>query len=337
MKETNMLKTYQLVFVLVGLLLLPALSFSAEKLPADRAGTIGNPTGRIAFIRDGNLWIMDANGDNQQLICESVNADGRITWSLDGKKIYYTRSGKLNFQTPDMSGGFRKLYDIFIAVLDSAYHSNTLYWEALTYNMGSRSPEMNVTGKSIIFVQDMNANRVNAFEPNYQLCTMDPNGDHVKILRDDWEGATEFLIAPSMNAKGDIACVVVYKQKQQGMVVLSPEEINLPMDSIKELSKLNSGCVAPSWSPDGKWIAYVNNSMDDGGLYIVTPDLKERFLVFSPPPATNLNTVAPSFSPDSKWITFSTVDGSIWITDLTGAKAHRLTGPGSDKFPAWSH
>jgi Tol biopolymer transport system component len=71
-------------------------------------------------------------------------------------------------------------------------------------------------------------------------------------------------------------------------------------------------------------------------LYIASPDLKERYLVFAPPPGTSLHTVSPSFSPDSKWLTFSTTDGSIWICDITGTGARRLSGPGDDKFSAWS-
>jgi len=84
-------------------------------------------------------------------------------------------------------------------------------------------------------------------------------------------------------------------------------------------------------------LAYVNNNLNEGGLYITTPDLKEKYLVFNPPLGNlYILPVAPSFSPDSKWLTFSTTDGSVWICDITGNGARRLSGPGLDKFPAWS-
>lgn len=339
----SLLQLRNLCLTLVILATAPVIALSAESLPAEKAGTIGKPQGRIAFLRDGNVWVMDANGANQQLVCEVANADGRLTWSPDGKKIVFTRSGQVNVQAPDNSGGLHKLYDLFLADMDSAYANNTLYWFPLTGDMGNRDPEWSADGNRIVFWKDMNANKVNAGEPNYQICTMDspgilmvPQGAKTEILREDWESAEEFLIAPTMNANGDVACVSLYDMKPQGLLVLPRGEYMMSMDSVKALARKNRNCVAPAWSPDGKWLTFVNNDLKDGGLYIATPDLKEKYLVFTPPPATNMYTVAPSFSPDSKWLTFSTADGSIWICDITGTGARRLSGPGADKFPAWS-
>jgi len=323
-------------FVFALLATIPSITLSAEKMPAEKAGTIGDPQGRIAFIRDGNVWVMDAKGANQQLICEVTNADGRLSWSPDGKTIMFTRSGKVDLQAPDFSGGQHKVYDIFTASMDSAYQNNKSWWYRLTNDMGNRDPEWNASDSMVVFCKDMNANKVNAFEPNYQICTMDPQGENLKILREDWETVEKFLIAPTMNANGDIACVCVFQQKPQGLLVLPKGQYNIPMDSVKALALMNRDCVGPVWSGDGKWLAYINNNLNDGGLYIASADLKERYLVFTPPPSTNLNTISPSFSPDSKWLTFSTTDGSIWICDIAGNGARRLSGPGSDKFPAWS-
>lgn len=337
------LKLRKVCLILAILSTVPSTALSAEKLPAEKAGTIGKPQGKIAFIRDGNVWAMDASGANQQLICEAANADGRLSWSPDGKIIAFTRSGQVNVQAPDNSGGVHKLYDLFLAYMDSAYANKTLYWFPLTGDMGNRDPEWSADGSKIIFWKDMNANKVNAAEPNYQICTLDPQeaamvpqGANIEILREDWEGSEEFLIAPTVNVDGNIACVSLYDMKPQGLLVLPKGGYMIPMDSVKALASKNPKCVAPAWSRDGKWLAYVNNDLNDGGLYIATPDLKEKYLVFKPPPITNLYTVAPSFSPDSKWLTFSTIDGSIWVCDITGNGARRLSGPGSDKFPAWS-
>ena len=68
---------------------------SADKMPADKAGIISSPTGKIAFLRDKNVWIVDLDrqlqgkADAFQLICESGNGDGRLSWSLDNKEILF--------------------------------------------------------------------------------------------------------------------------------------------------------------------------------------------------------------------------------------------------------
>ncbi|MCK4460535.1 MAG: PD40 domain-containing protein [candidate division Zixibacteria bacterium] len=324
------------VAAVVALMLVAPLAESAEILPAEKAGTIGQPTGRIAFVRDKDIWVMNADGQNQDKICAAGNADGRPSWSPDGKLVMFTRSGKVVLKGPDNMGGKHKVYDLFIASLDSAYANKDYWWRRATNDLGSRDPDW-VSPDKVVFYKDINANDANAVTPNYQICTIEPEGGGFKPLRKDWANPGEqFLIAPSMNANGDIVCEYFEKVQRVGLAVIPAGRYMMPLDSIAEMAKQNTGLVAPAWSPDGKWIAYINNRMDDGGLYIATPDLKQKYLVTKPPVGTYLKPIRPSFSPDSKWLTFSTQDGSIWIIDITGNGARRLTGPGMDSSPAWS-
>jgi len=334
----HMTCTRWISILLLALVLWPGGAVSgAEKLTAEAAGTIKEPTGRIAFIRNKNIWVMDARGQSQMMVCEATNAEGRLSWSLDARRIVFTRSGKVNFQSPAVGeGGFHKVYDLFLAYLDSADAGRANWWTRLTDELGSRNPEWTVNDR-IILTRDMNANMVNAGYPNYQICLLDPESGNVEILRKDWQMMPEFFMAPSMNANGDIAFVHFYNEKPHGIAVLRRDQFMAPLDSVRVQSKKLPDAYSPAWSPDSKWIAYVNNSMTEPGLFLTTADLSSSYLVFEPPPGTYLNTFAASFSPDSKWLTFSTTDGSIWICDITGSGARRISGPGLDSAPAWSH
>ena len=328
--------------LLIVFVLLVSTVSAASKLPPAKAGTIGNPSGKIAFVRDKNVWTMDATGGHQMKICEIGNADGRLSWAPDGKRIAFTRSGMVDLRCPDNTGGMHKVYDVFIAFVDSAMNGNTTHWYRITDGVGARDPEWSADGKTVIYYKDMNANFVNALLPNYQICTLSPpESGTEQILRRDWQNMTEFFIAPTMNALGDVVFVHMVKGsqgtfRQQGIAKLSRENFMASMSEVNQQSSRMANLVSPSWSPDGKWIACMSNSMTEPGVHIISADMSEKYLVFSPPPATSLYSIAPSFSPDSKWLTFSTGDGSVWICDITGNGAKRLTGPGMDFSPAWS-
>ncbi len=313
-------------------------SVSAQYLPKERAGVVGKPAGKIAFLREKNVWIMDVDNTNQQKVCEATNADGRLSWSADGERIAFTRGGTVNLKGPDLLGGFYKVYDIFQVILDSVYNNNTEYWIRPTLDLGSRDPEWSADGQKIIFWKDMNANRPNAGEPNYQICIMDPDGNDVQMIRKDWQNPTAMLKSPTMNAAGDIACIVfsIADKKEVGLAVIPAGKYMMSMDTIIAQARRNQSWIGPAWSPDGKWIAAVSGKMNDASVYILSADLKEKFLVFKPSVGLTTATFAPSWSPDGKWLTFSTQDGSVWICDITGQGAKRLTGPGADFGPAWS-
>ncbi|MCH7690308.1 MAG: PD40 domain-containing protein, partial [candidate division Zixibacteria bacterium] len=276
-----------------------SFSFAADKMPAELAGSIGEPSGKIAFLREKSVWVLDIKTGRQEEICDVNNGDGRLAWSADNREILFTRSGTIDLKGPDNMGGIHKVYDLFKALLDSAYSNNRFFWLRITDDLGSRDPEWSADGKRIVFWRDMNANYANAFEPNYQICTMNPDGSDIELLRKDWQVMADVMMQPTMNAQGDVAFVAFYERMPKGLVVLRSNEYMVHQDSIRARSERHLKKVAPCWSPDGSWIAYVNNDQDNPGIFITNPNLSVEYLVFVPPVGTSLYTISPSFSPDS--------------------------------------
>jgi Tol biopolymer transport system component len=330
-----------LFFLLVIIVASASITWSQGSQPArmspEKAGKIDVPLGKIAFIRDGDLWVMDWDGKNQYKVVTAENADGKISWAPDGRRLAFTRKGRLDYKAPDYMGGQHSLYDIFIAYLDSAEARNTVFWRRLTMGLGGRYPEWRYDGKTIVYTNDINANQVDAEMPNYQTCTTDTLGQSSKMMRKDYKDTELFAIMPTVGPGNQCAAVLYKKFNPLGIIITPLDQDSLSMDKIGKEIKFIGNATAPAWSPDGRWIAYVDVSdISNQRLNIVSPDLTEQYLVFQSPPGRNLQTYPLSWSPNSKWITFATDDGVIWIIDIAGNQLKQIGPAGNNTAPAWS-
>ncbi len=331
-----MRKLLQKSMLLALVLAIPAAAvFGQEmKLPADKAGKIGVPSGKIAFIKSDDLWMMNWDGTNQKKVVTAGNVDGKISWSPDGKEIAFVRKGSVDLKGPDYLGGMHKVYDIFLGYVDSA-DVNTNWWRRITDELGGTYPEWQRDGR-IIFTKDVNANKVNAQMPNYQTCSMDGEGGSFKILKNDWQDPEYMEIMPTLSPDSLYASVVYKGVNQVGMAICPLNLKALTKDVMLSKCKVLSGATGPAWSPDGKWIAYVTKGMNNQAIYITNRDMSEKYVVYKPSMGQVLQTYPLSWSPDSKWITFATGDGAIWIIDITGNGLKQIVGPGLNSAPAWS-
>lgn len=65
---------------------------------ADGTDPNWSPDGsKIAFVKDGNIWLMDADGNNKVQLTTGDAQDALPTWSPNGKKIAFSRDSGLWF------------------------------------------------------------------------------------------------------------------------------------------------------------------------------------------------------------------------------------------------
>jgi len=105
---------------------------------------------------------------------------------------------------------------------------------------------------------------------------------------------------------------------------------------LKRLTKDRYIDVGPSWSPDGRQIAFVSDRTGGPQIYVMNADGSGvRRLTFD----GSYNT-SPAWSPDGEWIAFETRINSqfdIWKVRPTGGPSIPLIShPRSDEHPAWS-
>ncbi len=292
----------------------------------------------IAFVRSGDIWLMESDGSNQRPFIAGIsNVVGRLSWSPDNRKIAFVRRGDLAIKYPDGGGGQHKIYDLFYGYTDST----NSFWEGITETMGGQSPEFSRDGSRILFVHDRAANTVNATLPKWRLSFYDTKSF---LLRDlEQEPTSELLCAaPTMSPDmKQVAFTVTRVQGQQfvpaGIAIASVAEYPLKDQAILAKAGKLTGATLPSWSPDGQWIAYVSNDVSNQGLFIIKPDLTAKTKLWAPtdPQQDGLSLSVPSWSPDSKSLLFATQKGTIYKISVSGGAPVRLSGPGNDSSPSW--
>ena len=335
LRQTALQVTLTLAVVIAATVPAHSQLSGVKQMPADVAGKIPPPTGQIAYIREGDVFIMNVDGTGERMACDVNNAFGRLSWAPDNKEIAFSRRGSVEVSAPDGLGGKHRVYDLFKVIVDSV-GINSDWWERITTSMGGRYPEWSADGESILYTNDFNANFVDADFPNYQIALVGPFGGNPHALRKDYQQTDYFSINPTAGPDGRYAFVSLFEQKPQGLVITEPGDPMPSFEEVKKQSRQLIQAIGPSWSPDGKWIAYVYNDINKPGIYLISPDRKQKYVVYSPkggsPPSTN----SPGWSPDSKWLTFATGSGALWIVDITGNQLKKITPAVGNLAPAWS-
>ena len=273
---------------------------------------------RIAFVseRDGNpeIYVIDADGGNQQRLTNNRHEDWDPAWSPDGKRIVFfsDRDGHV-----DAQHGW-STFEIYVIDTDGDKPQN------LTNNVGDdRYPSWSPDGKQITFVSERDGNReiyvIDADGRNPQRLTENPNEDDF----------------PSWSPDGK---QIVFSSVRAGHFDYEIYVIDADGRNPQRLTENLKTDWDPVWSPDGERIAFTSDrkaDFENFEIYVMDTDGgNQRRLT-----ENRVDDWSPSWSPDGERIAFmSERDGNpeIYVMDTNGKNLQNLTNnPHDDWSPSW--
>ncbi len=238
------------------------------------------PNSRIVFAstRHGSadIFVMDADGDNQERLTIKSARDAHPSWSPDRTKIAYVSN---------LGGGGHQIYVMdargkgAIKLTDGPRGKGDLDW----------SPD----GEKIAFTSWDGQNRL--IWGNPRITVMDADGNNPFKLTDGQE--------PSWSPDGRrIAFASGRDWKDQIFV------IGIDGDGLERVTKDNAIKGTPAWSPDGKRIAYMALTLNGGfyHIYVIGVDGRNRVKLTH----KEEHHMDPTWSPDGRLIAY------VWGPDI---------------------
>jgi TolB protein len=260
---------------------------------AAQSSDFGGGGGRILFVKDGDLWVLDGSGAHP---LATGGTFSQPSWAPDGSGLAYVYRGT-NFA------------DIFVT--DDQGQSQTRLTNSqstdLLNNDWNFRPTWSPDGKLIAYVSDKSS----TFPVLWLMNAVDGSGRHVLSTPGLQEEAVDAI---AWSPDGAQLAITLFNEPGPTQIALLPIGGTGRLPG-RILTDVPGGALDPAWSPDGSWLAFAGHDGYAVETYAVRPDGTSVTKLTS----DGLLARSPVWSPDGRHIAYlSNKSGffEIWMVDV---------------------
>ena len=333
------------------------IAFSSDRnTEADRHVKIDHAKGRWEHLLAASLYLIKIDGTGLRRLTPAGKFAGSPKWSPDGKRIvFYELPVEDTFAARGFGAPASQIVSVDVATGDRRDYTSGpgmkvspqfLSADRIGYvakapgshgglafttgergpDSGIRNPSWSADGKRIIYEKFIYASR-----QSQPIFAKDPEFD----IRHSGE-------FPAVSPGGRVAMTPfgeIVAGPRLSEVALSVTDLD-GRNTTRLFSDKSGAAFSPSWSPDGKWIAFgmgaffLDRDSKPARLMMIHPDGSGRRELTSGP----ANSGFPSWSPDGKRIVYriwSAQEHGLRILNLEDGSIAKLTSD-YDNFPMWS-
>ncbi|AHG91088.1 WD40-like beta Propeller containing protein [Gemmatirosa kalamazoonensis] len=265
-------------------------------------GVRGIAATRLAFERDGRVWIVDSDGEYARPISER----GALSpaWHPSGTAVVYGTlddAGRQRIVAQSLDGGAR--------VLASSPVTNL-------------TPTVSPDGQTVVYAHGE--------EAGVDLYAVPFGGGSPRRLT---VGRGSINVSPTFSPDGRRVAFTSGRSGHPEVYITDADGADVDLLTSYDFGDQNYRS-DPDWSPDGRLVAF--QSMIGGVFQVFTISLRDRSVKRLTTEARN---EAPSWAPDSRHVVImSTRTGSrqLFVLDTETGRARQLTRGASTRMPAWS-
>jgi TolB protein len=281
-------------FALCVCLAVTALGAALASTVAAEAPDLGGGGGRILFVKDGDLWMLDGGGARP---LATGGTFSQPSWAPDGSGLAYVYRGT-NFAdifvTDDQGQNQQRLTSSQSTILDN--------------NDWNLRPTWSPDGKLLAYVSD----RASTFPVVWLMSAIDGSGR--RPLATPGLPQEESADALAWSPDGAQLAITLFNEPGPTQIALVPVAPNGRQLS-RILTDLPGGALDPAWAPDGGWIAFAGRDGYTTEMFAVQPDGTSVTKLTSDAQLDR----SPAWSPDGRHLAYlSNKTGffEAWIVDI---------------------